>query len=87
MNSPPTCGDIAVGAGSGWQRETEFGRIIADAEQDGNRRSRDFALRKSSATHVSVGSMLLKKSFCTRNQNFFWLYTRLSCKDVGDLIA
>ena len=33
------------------------------------------------------GSMLLKKSFCTRDQNFFWLYTRLSCKDVGDLIA
>jgi hypothetical protein len=30
--------------------------------------------------------MLLKKSFCTRDQNFFWLYTRLSCKDVGDLI-
>jgi hypothetical protein len=28
--------------------------------------------------------MLLKKSFCTRDQNFFWLYTRLSCNDVGD---
>ena len=29
----------------------------------------------------------LQKSFCTRDQNFFWLYTRLSCKGVGDLIA
>jgi hypothetical protein len=27
------------------------------------------------------------KPFCTRDQNFFWLYTRFSCKDVGDLIA
>jgi hypothetical protein len=31
--------------------------------------------------------ILLQKSFCTRDQNFFWLYTRNSCKDVGDLIA
>src|ERR1700730_12042140 len=31
--------------------------------------------------------ILLQKSFCTRDQNFFWLYTRLSCKDVGDFIA
>jgi hypothetical protein len=31
--------------------------------------------------------ILLQKSFCTRDQNFFWLYTRISCKDVGDLIA
>jgi len=29
--------------------------------------------------------MLLKKSFCTCDQNFFWLYTRLSCKNLGDL--
>jgi hypothetical protein len=29
----------------------------------------------------------LQKSFCTRDQNFFWLYTRLLCKYVGDLIA
>jgi hypothetical protein len=29
--------------------------------------------------------ILLQKSFCTRDQNFSWLYTRLSCKDVGDL--
>jgi hypothetical protein len=27
--------------------------------------------------------ILLQKSFCTRDQNFFWLYTRLSCKYVG----
>jgi hypothetical protein len=26
---------------------------------------------------------LLQKSFCTRDQNFFWLYTRLSCKICG----
>jgi hypothetical protein len=31
--------------------------------------------------------ILLQKSFCTGDQNFFWLYTRLSCKYVGDLIA
>jgi hypothetical protein len=31
--------------------------------------------------------ILLQKSFCIRDQNFFWLYTRLSCKYVGDLIA
>src|SRR3984893_1334164 len=30
---------------------------------------------------------IVAKVFCTRDQNFFWLYTRLSCKDVGDLIA
>src|ERR1700730_5829350 len=27
--------------------------------------------------------ILLQKSFCTRDQNFFWLYTRFSYKDVG----
>ena len=31
--------------------------------------------------------ILLQKSFFTGDQNFFWLYARLSCKDVGDLIA
>jgi uncharacterized protein GlcG (DUF336 family) len=36
---------------------------------------------------VRFETILLQKSFCTRDQNFFWLYTRLSCKDVGDLIA
>jgi hypothetical protein len=36
---------------------------------------------------VGLRPMLLKKSFCTRDKNSFWLYTRLSCKDVGDLIA
>jgi hypothetical protein len=25
---------------------------------------------------------MLQKSFCTRDQNFFWLYKRFSCKDV-----
>jgi hypothetical protein len=38
-------------------------------------------------TNVGEVQILLQKSFCTRDQNFFWLYTRLSCKDVGDLIA
>jgi hypothetical protein len=37
--------------------------------------------------HFSLVQILLQKSFCTRDQNFFWLYTRLSCKYVGDLIA
>jgi hypothetical protein len=36
---------------------------------------------------VGLWQILLQKSFCTRDENFFWLYTRLSCKDVGDLIA
>jgi hypothetical protein len=31
--------------------------------------------------------ILLQKSFCTRDQNFFWLYRRLPCKYVGDLIV
>src|SRR5262245_48908862 len=26
---------------------------------------------------------MLQKSFCTRDQNFFWLYRRLPCKYVG----
>src|SRR5262245_25794676 len=43
---------------------------------------RDFGLR-----YDRLGSMLLKKSFCTRDQNFFWLYTRFSCKNLGDLTA
>jgi hypothetical protein len=34
---------------------------------------------------VRLWQILLQKSFCTRDQNFFWLYTRLSCKDVGTL--
>jgi hypothetical protein len=36
---------------------------------------------------VRSWQILLQKPFCTRDQNFFWLYTRLSCKNVGDLIA
>ena len=28
--------------------------------------------------------ILLQKSFCASDQNFFWLHTRLSCKDAGD---
>src|SRR5262245_9779449 len=30
---------------------------------------------------------MLQKSFCTRDQNFFWLHRRLPCKYVGDLIV
>jgi len=36
---------------------------------------------------VHTWQILLQKSFCTRHQNLFWLYTRFSCKDMGDLIA
>jgi hypothetical protein len=35
----------------------------------------------------AFGRCWLKKSFCTGEQIFFWLYTRFSCKDVGDLIV
>jgi hypothetical protein len=31
--------------------------------------------------------ILLQKSFCTGDQKFSGLWTRLSCKDVGGLIA
>jgi hypothetical protein len=31
--------------------------------------------------------ILLQRSFCTADQKFSGLYARLSCKDVGDLIA
>jgi hypothetical protein len=31
--------------------------------------------------------MLLKKSFCTGDQKFSGPWTRVSCKDVGDLIC
>jgi hypothetical protein len=31
--------------------------------------------------------MLLKKSFCTGDQKFSGPWARVSCKDVGDLIA
>jgi hypothetical protein len=31
--------------------------------------------------------ILLQKSFCTGDQKFSGLWARLSCKDVGDLIA
>jgi hypothetical protein len=31
--------------------------------------------------------ILLQKSFCTCDQNFLWLYTQISCKDVEDLIV
>ena len=43
--------------------------------------------RFAASAQVSFWQILLQKSFCTRDQNFFWLYTRLSCKYVGDLIA
>jgi hypothetical protein len=33
--------------------------------------------------HVRRWQILLQKSFCTRHQNFFWLYARFSCKDEG----
>src|SRR6202048_3637165 len=33
--------------------------------------------------HAHFVPILLQKFFCTRDQNFFWLYTRLSCKYVG----
>src|SRR5262245_11877402 len=36
---------------------------------------------------VRYWQILLQKSFCTRDQNFFWLYRRLPCKYVGDLIV
>jgi hypothetical protein len=39
------------------------------------------------AKRFRVVPIVLQKSFCTGDQNFFWLYTRFSCKDVGDLIA
>jgi hypothetical protein len=45
------------------------------------------ALRALNACDVSYWQILLQKSFCTRDQNFFWLYKRFSCKDVRDLIA
>ena len=33
------------------------------------------------------GPILLQKSFCNGDQKFCGLQARLSCKDVGDLIA
>jgi hypothetical protein len=42
---------------------------------------------ESGSANVGSWQILLQKSFCTRDQNFFWLYTRFSRKDVGDLIA
>ena len=36
---------------------------------------------------ICNGPILLQKSFCTADQKFSGLYTRLPCKDVGDLIA
>jgi hypothetical protein len=46
-------------------------------------------LADSSRTSRKVRDVpiLLQKSFCTRDQNFFWLYRRLPCKYVGDLIV
>jgi hypothetical protein len=41
------------------------------------------ASRQNATAIVRSGSLLLKKSFCTRDQNFFWLYTRLSRKRCG----
>ena len=36
---------------------------------------------RNSHSHVfCIQPILLQKSFWTRDQNFFWLYTRLSCK-------
>src|SRR5262245_57809002 len=46
-------------------------------------READFDLRSCYVAEVPI---LLQKSFCTRDQNFFWLYRRLPCKYVGDLI-
>src|SRR5262245_23783256 len=37
--------------------------------------------------HARFVPILLQKSFCTGDQKFSGLQTRLSCKDVGDLIA
>ena len=45
------------------------------------------ALRDDDPPYVGLGSMLLKKSFCIGDRNFFWLYARFSCKNVGDLIV
>jgi hypothetical protein len=39
------------------------------------------------AAHLVRCWQIVQKSFCTGDQNFFWLYTRFSCKDVGNLIA
>jgi hypothetical protein len=36
---------------------------------------------------VRLWQILLQKSFCTGDQKFSGLWARLSCKDVGDLIA
>ena len=36
---------------------------------------------------ICNGPILLQKPFCTADQKFSGLYTRLPCKDVGDLIA
>jgi hypothetical protein len=35
----------------------------------------------------AIEVIVLQKSFCTADQKFSGLYARLSCKDVGDLIA
>jgi hypothetical protein len=37
--------------------------------------------------HVRFVPILLQKSFFTGDQKFSGLWARLSCKDVGDLIA
>ena len=53
----------------------------------GPRESIEWKLGFAATAQVRSWQTLLQKSFCTRHQNFFWLYTRFSCKDVGDLIA
>jgi hypothetical protein len=44
----------------------------------------DIHLRDS---HVCLGPIVLQKSFRTDDQKFYRPQARLSCKDVGDLIA
>jgi len=69
-------------------------QLYGDSGRDEILIVRDHRLNEGSPGHclgllsqVWLGSMLLTKSFCTRDQNFFWLYTRFSCKNVRDLTA
>jgi hypothetical protein len=45
------------------------------------------ASQQKSATHVRLGSMLLKKSFSTADQNFSRPLMRFSDKYVRDLVS
>src|SRR5262245_45031184 len=58
----------------------------ADAALDRRRGDRIAVLSVASA-HSRFWQILLQKSFCTRDQNFFWLYRRLPCKYVWYLIV